>query len=278
MTTGVPRKFMVLFSWRVNDVHTVERRLHARFAEYRISESREFFQVTPVRAISALLEEAGVIGGRLSGVRDDVDVLPSLRSIYGPLLDPDLTAVAIEVDALYSASLVCELTRDGNQIVLRRDMDLVAGEHGAVFNGTTRTDNAPPDATLAAGLLLDLDVYTLCSSTPLFSDRGARLISDLHERTELDDRAVREVLHQARTQSGSDDLDGVEAQIRRARQLSDQKLEIVSVHELAGRFLLSLRDASHDVEELRIVAGGDYDDRDFYSYAVVTQAVLDQDV
>src|SRR5260370_29156097 len=57
-TTGVPRKFLVLYSQRVSNAREVEKRLHERFAEYRYSDDREFFFISPNRAIKALIREA----------------------------------------------------------------------------------------------------------------------------------------------------------------------------------------------------------------------------
>lgn len=44
-TTGVPTPFNVLHSWEVVNSYDVEQSLHNKYAEYRVSGNREFFQV-----------------------------------------------------------------------------------------------------------------------------------------------------------------------------------------------------------------------------------------
>ena len=52
--TGVPLPFEVVFSAEVEAPSQVEAEIHARFAQYRISNSREFFQMTVDDAITEL--------------------------------------------------------------------------------------------------------------------------------------------------------------------------------------------------------------------------------
>lgn len=59
MTTGVPDKFIVLFSWHVKDAHEVEARLHARFAEFRYNDSREFSTSRPLAQSLPCLKRPG---------------------------------------------------------------------------------------------------------------------------------------------------------------------------------------------------------------------------
>jgi hypothetical protein len=59
-TTGIPHEFIVLYAERVSDCDTVERVLHERFADVRVSPNREFFRVTPQAAIRAVIEVAGL--------------------------------------------------------------------------------------------------------------------------------------------------------------------------------------------------------------------------
>ena len=271
-TTGIPDKFTVLFSWRVNNAAEIERRLHARFAEFRVSDSREFFQVSPSRAISALLEEAGILVKGLPADHDDADTLPSLISIYGPLLDPGLRAVTIEIGKGLPTSLVCSLNRDGDEVVLRRDLDFVYGENEPYFASAT-------DATAAARLLLTLDPYSLIMVTPLFSERGAQLIADMYERARLDDRAMKAILEDAKTKSAMTTIDLMEVSIRRKLSLPAHKLELVSVHEHDGHFLLSLVKGSKPLYNLRIQPDDDNEDRDPrepVSCAIVTRDFVDE--
>jgi hypothetical protein len=127
-TTGVPQNFLVLFSQHVSNVDAVEDRLHARFAEYRYNDSREFFFISPTRAISALLEEAEVIVRQFPKDRECEEVLPSLIKMYGSFLDPSLKAAVIETGCEVPTSLVCSMSRGGDEVVLRRDMDFMAGK------------------------------------------------------------------------------------------------------------------------------------------------------
>ncbi len=54
-TSGVPVPFECFHAATVQDVNTVERRLHDAFGDHRIRKRREFFRIDPERVRSALL-------------------------------------------------------------------------------------------------------------------------------------------------------------------------------------------------------------------------------
>jgi hypothetical protein len=246
-TTGVPGRFEVLFAWHVDDAPTVERRLHERFSEYRYDDRREFFYVTPRRAITALLEEAGVIPLERDLIAEYADGLSKLIELYGPLLDQDLCAVRMETGSRTATSLVCTLNRDGDLIVLRRDMEFLSIDGQSYFENAT-------NAREALTLLLALDPNTLVEATPLFSRRGGQLILDLHRTTGMGAAKIREVLDASRTGRTADPLDEVERIIRANLNLHSYDLDLIAVTEYEGRFLLSLRPGTPEVHDLRISA------------------------
>jgi hypothetical protein len=266
-TTGVPEKFLVLFSQRVSDASEVERRLHARFAEYRYSDDREFFFVSPSRAITALIEEAEAVGKDSRSADESANVLPALIEMYGPLLDPSLKSVTIEVGDGVPASVVSSTKRDGHEAVFRRDIDFLSGKDGPYFPSSG-------EAAVVAGLVLALGPYSLVTATPLFSRQGAQLIADMHERAELDDRAISSVLSQAIRMRQKPSPDAIEAQLRCELELPSHNLNIVSVNEYDGRFLLSLNRDFEPAHDLRISSEHDYDYQESYSYAIITEEAI----
>ena len=53
-TTGVPLPFECFYACTVRDSIFVERQLHDAFLDHRVRSSREFFEIAPERALSAL--------------------------------------------------------------------------------------------------------------------------------------------------------------------------------------------------------------------------------
>ena len=53
-TTGVPLPFECFYACTVNDSNFVEKHLHDTFLDHRVRSSREFFEVSPDRVLSAL--------------------------------------------------------------------------------------------------------------------------------------------------------------------------------------------------------------------------------
>ncbi len=53
-TTGTPLPFECFYACTVKDAQFVERQLHDAFLDHRIRSSREFFEISPERAVSAL--------------------------------------------------------------------------------------------------------------------------------------------------------------------------------------------------------------------------------
>ena len=53
-TTSVPLPFECFYACRVEDANFVERQLHDAFMDQRVRSSREFFEVSPERVVSAL--------------------------------------------------------------------------------------------------------------------------------------------------------------------------------------------------------------------------------
>jgi hypothetical protein len=53
-TTGVPLPFECFYAAQVNDCDVAERLLHDAFDDHRVRKNREFFEISPERAASAL--------------------------------------------------------------------------------------------------------------------------------------------------------------------------------------------------------------------------------
>ena len=53
-TTGVPLPFECFYACQVIDSQFVERQLHDAFLDHRVRSSREFFEISPERAVAAL--------------------------------------------------------------------------------------------------------------------------------------------------------------------------------------------------------------------------------
>lgn len=53
-TTGVPTPFKVVFEFRSKEYEKLEREMHSRLADYRVTSNREFFKYPVDKAISLL--------------------------------------------------------------------------------------------------------------------------------------------------------------------------------------------------------------------------------
>lgn len=58
--TSVPLPFRCVYAVKVPDMDTIERLAHGAFADHRTRSNREFFEVDPLRVISALKMSGGV--------------------------------------------------------------------------------------------------------------------------------------------------------------------------------------------------------------------------
>lgn len=93
--TGVPDDFLVVYDELVTDCEFVERRLHARFNDYRYQPNREFFQIPIREAIRGLMEDSvGFLVPRV-GSNSGVEILPDLKRKYPTYLKPDFHSIKI---------------------------------------------------------------------------------------------------------------------------------------------------------------------------------------
>jgi hypothetical protein len=98
----------------------------------------------------------------------------------------------------------------------------------------------------------------------------------MHERTKLDVQAIKTIADDATAKCQGSTLDAIEAQIRSKLDLPVHSLQVVSVNEYDGHFVLSINKESEPLRNLRISTDDDYDYRDPVSYAVVTRSVVDE--
>lgn len=94
-TTGVPNAFILVYDEFVTDRLLVEKKVHKRFEEYRLSGDREFFRVTLREAIRGLMEEAAPYLVPQVGAKNGVEILPDLKSKYSKHLQPDILSMKI---------------------------------------------------------------------------------------------------------------------------------------------------------------------------------------
>lgn len=58
-TTGVPTPFILEFSVEVDDCHSSEKAAHSALAKHRVSDTREFFRISVVKALEKILPVIG---------------------------------------------------------------------------------------------------------------------------------------------------------------------------------------------------------------------------
>lgn len=192
--TGVPSKFVVLIAYPTQDPVKLEKEIHELLDEFRYEDDREFFSVTPRRAIETVFRAAGNRALR-SDVHSTVDVTDRLRSKYGVALDTGLRSAQVEFGD-YGTTVVTDVRNAGDETLRRTDLEFIWGDEGPYFDGAN-------DASSAADLFLDLDPYTLGLFTDLFSTTVRRVIEKLHEADpETFETKFWDALHEAKIGSG----------------------------------------------------------------------------
>ncbi|MBQ0926678.1 GIY-YIG nuclease family protein [Saccharopolyspora endophytica] len=234
--TSVTEPFIVLYSTRVPDARRVERRLHARFAEYRIGR-KEFFRVSPKHAIQALLEESGIVPVEPERTPEIFDLTAAVTKQYGSLLKHDLTRAELHHDGT-STTLVCTFGRDDrDKVISRRDVDFLATENEEPLFTATR------NSWEAGRTFLALRPLDIAEFTTLLSEDGGWLIGDLHYRAGLDDNTIRTELNETFHRISDANTGDVEADLRVRHQIPATHLDLVRVVEHGDRFLLTLTEA-----------------------------------
>lgn len=170
--TGVPSKFVVLFAYPAQDPRALEKEVHEILDDYRYEIDREFFTVTPQRAIEAVFRAAGNRTLR-SDVHSAIEITDRLRAKYGVALDTGLRSARIEFGD-YGTTIVTDVRKAGEEIVRRTDLEFIWGDEGPYFDGAD-------DASSAADLFLDLDPYTLGMFTDLFPRIVRGVVEKLHD-------------------------------------------------------------------------------------------------
>lgn len=170
-TTGVPGKFIVLFAYPTDDPRALEKQVHEDLHEFRYQADREFFTVTPRRAIEAIFIAAENRTLR-TDVHSRVDVTDRLRTRFGVALDDRLRSARVEFGD-YGTTFVTDVRRAGETIIRRTDLDFIEGDEEPYFARAV-------DASSAADLLLALDAYTLGMFTDVFSALVVDAMDKLH--------------------------------------------------------------------------------------------------
>lgn len=167
-STGVPSPFVVLFAQSTDDPRKLEQAVHAELADFRDTQSREFFRTAPRRAIDTLLRLASAEAPVAATA--EVDVTERLRRRWGIVLAPDLTSASVRRTA-FGITVVATFQRAGEEVVTMSDLEMVWDDNGPIFGPET-------DINTAAALLGDIDAVTLVIVTDLIHPTIADAIRD----------------------------------------------------------------------------------------------------
>jgi hypothetical protein len=179
--TGVPTDFEIAWDELVSDCEAVERRLHQRFAEYRVHERREFFRVPLRSAIAALQEES--LSFRIDSLDvSKTDVLPALEARFRRWLRPDLVGAYLGQvdDVVYFEAIFQPSVESSDMKSERVDLDVI-------YDDSSDEDPAltPKRPTAAnARLFLEWDTYTLWYFLPIFSEEVESYFRRLESRVD----------------------------------------------------------------------------------------------
>ena len=85
----------MVFDELVSDTGEVERRLHERFAGFRVHPSREFFRIPVREGVRALQEESRSFRVDYGTLTKRIEILSEMRELHGHYLKPEIVGVAI---------------------------------------------------------------------------------------------------------------------------------------------------------------------------------------
>lgn len=176
--TGVPDDFMVIYDELVTDCKFVEKRLHARFDDYRYQPNREFFQIPIQKAVRGLMEESiGFLVPRI-GANCGVEILPDLKKKYPSNLKPDFHSIKIThsdgIVYLESVRYLHSGLRD--EIIERTDLGFITDGTGEMFLASR---NPEDNARL---FVHQLDEYSMINCTDIFTHEARVKIAQRHGR------------------------------------------------------------------------------------------------
>lgn len=175
--TGVPDDFLVIFDELVTDCKFVEKRLHARFDDYRYQPNREFFQIPIREAVRGLMEESvGFLVPRI-GANSGVEILPDLKKKYPSYLIPDFHSIKITHSdgIVYLESVRYRHSGLRDEIIERTDLGFISCRAGEMFLASR---NPEDNARL---FVHQLDEYSMIHCTDLFTHAACEEIAQRHE-------------------------------------------------------------------------------------------------
>ena len=176
--TAVPDDFIVVYDELVTDCEFVEKRLHARFEDYRYQPNREFFQIPIREAIRGLMEESvGFLVPRV-GANSGVEILPDLKKKYPSYLEPDFHSIKITHSdgVVYLESVRYRHSGLRDEVVERTDLGFISDGDGDMFLASR---NPEDNARL---FVHQLDEYSMIHCADLFTHQACVEIADRHER------------------------------------------------------------------------------------------------
>ncbi|MEU8092147.1 GIY-YIG nuclease family protein [Micromonospora chalcea] len=180
--TGIPTEFEIAWDELVSDCVAVEKRVHERFAAFRVHERREFFRVPLRVAIAALREESESF--RIDSLEiSRTDVLPALEARFRRWLRGDLVGAYLGQtgEMVYFEGIFQPRVDSADLEVKRVELD-------DIYDDPDSDDPAlSPKRPVAANAraFLVWDTYTICYFLPIFNDEAEeyfqRLERQLHE-------------------------------------------------------------------------------------------------
>lgn len=176
--TGVPDDFIVIYDELVTDCNFVEKRLHARFDDYRYQPNREFFQIPIREAVRGLMEESvGFLVPRI-GANSGVEILSDLKKKYPSYLKPDFHSIKITHSdgIVYLESVRYRHSGSRDEIIERTDLGFITDGAGKMF---LESRNPEENARL---FVHQLDEYSMIHCTDLFAHEACLEIAQRHER------------------------------------------------------------------------------------------------
>lgn len=166
-TTSIPTPYIVAYETFTEDSEGLEKKMHSRLADSRVSDNREFFRYPLDKAIQVLIEYVSPPSHK-NAEYSAVDIHDKLIEKYGNDMDPTISAVRI---VQTSERVWLEVTREDevagylkDQYIKRTDLAFVVGKKidRSLFPTTVLVSEN------ARCFLDELDPFSIIMTTDLF--------------------------------------------------------------------------------------------------------------
>ncbi|NTU28833.1 GIY-YIG nuclease family protein [Brevibacillus sp. HB1.1] len=181
-STGVPAPFIVAYDLYAQDCVKLERELHEKLSDFRVSQNREFFRYPLNDVIKLLQDLSSNSTSQKNTTYEAVEILGNLKEKYNDWIISEISSV--RVYQTYG-KVYLEITKDDyirsdlvDQYIKRTDLGFITAEYDDLF-----FDPALPVTTNADRFINEFDPYSIINCIDeLFTKEAIKKIVNEFEK------------------------------------------------------------------------------------------------